>query len=62
MNNFIVTFKRIEAFYESIVIKASDEEKAREKAYQLSEDGQIEFDYLKESDVLEEYIDSIEKL
>jgi hypothetical protein len=62
MNQYRVTFKRIEAFYESILVEASTEEEARDQADNLSNDGKIEFDYLKESDILDDYILDIEKI
>lgn len=37
-------------------------DEAREQADQLSNDGEIEFDYSKESDILDDYIFDIEKL
>lgn len=61
MNQFKVTFKRVEEFYQSIFVEALTEDEAREKADKLSLEGEIEFDYLKESDILEEYIIGIEK-
>lgn len=62
MNQFEVTFRRIEAFYQTIIVEASTLDEARDKADQLSLDGTIEFDYLKESDLVDEYIFDIEKL
>ena len=62
MNQYKVTFKRVEAFYESILVEASTEDEARDQADNLSNDGKIEFDYLKESDILDDYIFDIEKL
>jgi hypothetical protein len=62
MNQYKVTLKRVEEFYQTILIEAPTQDKARQKADQLSSDGEIEFDYLKESDILEEYIVDIETL
>lgn len=62
MDQFEVTFRRIEAFYQTIIVEASTLDEARDKADQLSLDGTIEFDYLKESDLVDEYIFDIEKL
>jgi hypothetical protein len=62
MNQFQVTFKRVEAFYQTIIVEAPTLDEARGKADQLSSEGTIEFDYLKESDLLDEYIIDIEKL
>lgn len=62
MNQFQVTFKRVEAFYQTIIVEAPILDEARGKADQLSSEGTIEFDYLKESDLLDEYIIDIEKL
>ncbi len=62
MNQYRVTFKRIEKFYDSICTEASTEEEAREKANQLSINGDIIFDYSKESHILDEYIVEIEAL
>jgi hypothetical protein len=62
MNEFKVTFKRIEAFYETITVEASDFEDARAKANALSFDGAIEFDYFKESNLIDEHILDIEKV
>jgi hypothetical protein len=62
MNEFKVTFKRIEAFYETITIQALTAEEARNKADELSIQGAIEYDYLKESDLLDEHILDIEKI
>lgn len=62
MNEFIVTFKRIEAFYQPIIVNASTHEEARTKADKLSVEGAIEYDYLKESDVIDEYIIDVEQL
>lgn len=54
MNQYKVTFKRIEAFYESILVEASTEEEARNQADNMSNEGKIEFDYFKESDILDD--------
>lgn len=62
MNQYKVTFKRVEAFYESIFVEAANEEDARNQADNLSNDGQIEFNYFKESDILDDYIFDIKKL
>ena len=62
MNQYRVTFKRVEAFYESILVEASTEEEARNQADNLSNEGKIEFDYFKESDIIDDYILDIEKL
>lgn len=62
MNTFEITFKRIEAFYETITVKAPTSEDARKKADALAHDGDIVYDYFKESDLLDEYILSIEKI
>lgn len=62
MNQFEVTFRRIEAFYQTIIVEASTLDEARDKADQLSLDGTIEFDYMKESYLVDEYIFDIEKL
>ncbi len=61
MNGFKVTFKRTETFYQTIIVEASTHEEARTKADKLSTEGEIEFDYFQESDVLDEYIIDIEK-
>lgn len=62
MNEFRVTFKRIEAFYKTITVAASDLEDALAKADALSFDGAIEFDYFKESDLIDEYILDVAKV
>lgn len=62
MQQYRVTFKRVEVFYQDILVEASTQDQAREKADQLSEEGAIEFDYFKESDILEEYIVDVETL
>jgi hypothetical protein len=62
MNQYKVTFKRIEAFYQSIFVEASTKDEAYMQADQLSDNGTIEFDCFKESDILEEYICNIEPL
>lgn len=62
MNEFKVTFKRIEAFYETITVEALTAEEARTKADILSCQGSICYDYYKESDLLDEYILEIEKI
>jgi ribosomal protein S18 len=62
MNQYKVTFKRVGAFYESIFIEASSEEEARQQADNLSDKGEIEFDYCKESDILDDYILDVEKI
>lgn len=62
MRQYKVTFKRVEEFYQSILIEALDEEKAREIADKLSIEGKIEFDYLKESDLLEEHLIDVEEI
>ena len=62
MNQYRVTFKRVEEFYQSVLVEASTQDEAREKADQLSTEGAIEFDYFKESDILEEYIVEVENL
>lgn len=60
MNQYKVTFKRVEEFYQTILVEALTQDEAREKADLLSSEGGIEFDYFKESVVLEEYIVDIE--
>ena len=60
MKQYQITFKRVEAFYQTIIIETETQEEARVKADQLSFEGEIGFDYFKESDVLEEYIIDIE--
>ncbi|GEM_PF-2594082 len=62
MNKFEVTFKRIEAFYETITLDALTAEEARKKADALSCQGAIAYDYFKESDLLDEYILRVEKI
>ncbi|MBX3709455.1 MAG: hypothetical protein KF702_06850 [Gammaproteobacteria bacterium] len=62
MNQYKVTFKRVEAFYKSILIEASSEADARHQADNLSNEGEIEFDYCKDSDILDDYILDIEKI
>lgn len=62
MNQYKVTFKRTEVFYETILVNGTTEEEARKTADQMSEDGDICFDYFKESDVLDEHIIDIEKI
>ncbi|MEO8402826.1 MAG: hypothetical protein ABI597_13725 [Gammaproteobacteria bacterium] len=62
MNTFEITFKRVEAFYEVITVKAPTAEEARKKAGALAHDGEIMYDYFKESNLLDEYILSIEKI
>jgi hypothetical protein len=62
MNQYRVTFKRTEVFYQDIVVEASTQDEARGKADQFSIGGAIEFDYCKESDVIDEYILEIEKI
>lgn len=56
MNEFKVTFKRTEAFYQTITVQALTAEEARQKADKLSNEGVIEYDYFKESDLIDEYI------
>ncbi len=62
MNQYKVTFKRTEVFYETILVNGTTEDEARETADKMSEDGEIGFDYFKESDVLEEHIVDIEEI
>lgn len=62
MNEFKVTFKRTEAFYQTITVEALTAEEARSKADALSNEGAIEYDYSKESDLIDEYILDIEKI
>ncbi len=62
MNQYRVTFKRVEAFYQAILVTASNPSEAHEKAEELASDGAIEFDYLKESDIMDEHIIDVEKL
>jgi hypothetical protein len=62
MNQFKVTFKRVEAFYESKIVNAPSAEKAQEIADKLSFEGCIAFDYLAESDLIDEHICSVEKM
>jgi hypothetical protein len=62
MNQYKVTFKRVEEFYQSVLIEAPTQDEARKKANELPEEGAIEFDYFKESDILEELIIDVEKL
>lgn len=56
MNEFKVTFKRTKAFYQTITVQALTAEEARQKADKLSNEGAIEYDYFKESDLIDEYI------
>ena len=60
MNKYKVTLKRLEVFYHSILVEADSQEQAREKVDRLSVEGEIEFDYLRESDILDEHIMYIE--
>ncbi|MHB1949559.1 MAG: hypothetical protein ACYCQI_15780 [Gammaproteobacteria bacterium] len=62
MSEFKVTFKRTEAFNSTIVIDAQTADEARSKADVLSCEGAIEFDYFKESDLIDEYILDVEKV
>lgn len=62
MNQYKVTLKRTEVFYETILVNGATEDEAREKTDQMSEQGEIFFDYFKESDVLEEHIIDIEEV
>lgn len=62
MNQYKVTFKRTEVFYETVLVNGATEDEARETADKMSEDGKICFDFFKESDVLEEHIVDIEKI
>lgn len=62
MNQYKVTFKRTEVFYQTILVDGATEEEARKKADYQSEQGKIEFDYFKESDILEEHIVDIERI
>lgn len=62
MNEFQVTFKRMEAFYETITIQAATAEEARNAAEKLSNEGAIEYDYFKESDLIDEHIIRVEKI
>lgn len=62
MNEFRVTFKRIEAFYQTITVHALTAEEAHKKADELSIHGEIEYDYLKESDLIDEHILDVEKI
>lgn len=51
MNQYRVTFKRTEEFYQTILVEAQTPDEARERIKQLSENGAIEFDYSKVSDI-----------
>ena len=62
MTTFEITFKRIEAFYETITVEATTAEDARKKADALAEDGEIIYDYFEESDLLDEYILRVEQV
>jgi hypothetical protein len=62
MNKFKVTFKRLAAFYQTIIVEASTSEEARAKANEISLNGAIEFDYRNESDLLDEYILEVDKI
>jgi len=62
MNQYKVTFKRTEVFYQAIRVEASTPEKAHEKAELLASDGGVEFDYFHESDIIDEHIIGIEKV
>ncbi len=62
MNIYQVTFRRLEAFYETIIVEALNSDEARDKACALSEEGAIKYDFREESDVIEEYIFDIEKI
>lgn len=61
MKTFLVTFKRIEAFYTDIVIEADTQEEAREIADTQAIEG-IEFDYLQESDLIDEHIYNVKEI
>ncbi len=63
MSQFKVTFKRIEAYYQTIIVDAPTRKEARDKADILSCEGIIEFDHLsEESDLLDEYIICVEEM
>lgn len=61
MNEFKVTFKRVETFYQTVIVQALTLNDARNKANTLSEEGMIAYDAFSESDLIEEYILDIEK-
>ena len=62
MNQFNVTFKRVEAFYQTVTIQALTLEEAQQKADELSNEGMIEYDYFAESNILDEHILEVEKI
>ena len=62
MNQYKVTFKRTEVFYHPILVEASTQDEAREKAEVLASESAIEFNYLNESDIIDEHIIDVEKL
>ncbi len=62
MNQFKVSFKRTESFYTEVLVEATSHEEARAKADQMSLEGEIEYDYFKESNIIDEYIYEVEKL
>jgi hypothetical protein len=62
MHTYKVTIKRIEKFYDDVIVHATSKEEARTKANKLSENGEINFDYTKESRIIDEYIVEIRKV
>jgi hypothetical protein len=47
MYTYKVTIKRVEKFYDVVIVHATSKEEARTKANKLSENGEINFDYTK---------------
>jgi hypothetical protein len=62
MYTYKVTIKRVEKFYDDVIVQATSKEEARKKADQLAENGEINFDYTKESRIIDEYIVEIRKV
>jgi hypothetical protein len=62
MYDYKVTIKRVEKFYDDIIVQATSKEEARKKADLLAKNGYSNFDYTKESRIIDEYIVEIRKV
>jgi hypothetical protein len=62
MNRYKVTIKRLEKFYDDVIVDATTEAEARENADLLMSEGKYNFDYSKESRIVDEYIVEVKKL
>jgi hypothetical protein len=62
MNRYQETIKRLETFYDDVLVDATSEAEARENADLLMSKRKYNFDYSKESRIIDEYIVEVKKV